>query len=36
MTYEIVMEKQELKEKPKKNLTFKTIHHVDSDKDEEK
>jgi hypothetical protein len=31
MTHEIAMEKQELKKKPKKNLAFKIIHHVDSD-----
>ena len=29
------MEKQELEEKPKKNLAFKIIHHVDSDDDDE-
>jgi len=38
MTHEIAMEKQELEKKPKKNLVFKIIHHVDSgdgdDKDE--
>jgi len=31
MTHEIAMEKQELEKKPKKNLAFKIIHHVDSD-----
>jgi hypothetical protein len=35
MTYEIIMKKQELEEKPKKNLAFKIIHHVDSDDDDE-
>ncbi|KAJ6874091.1 hypothetical protein NC651_032816 [Populus alba x Populus x berolinensis] len=28
MTHEIIMKKQELEEMPKKNLAFKTIHHV--------
>jgi len=36
MTHEITMEKQELEEKPKKNLAFKIIHHVDSDDDDDK
>jgi hypothetical protein len=31
MTHEITMEKQELEEKPKKNLAFKIIHHIDDD-----
>ena len=31
MTHEIAMEKQELEKKPKKNLVFKIIHHVNSD-----
>jgi hypothetical protein len=31
MTHEIIMEKQELEEKPKKNLAFKIIHHIDDD-----
>ncbi|KAJ6893871.1 hypothetical protein NC652_027827 [Populus alba x Populus x berolinensis] len=35
MTREITMKKQELDKKPNKNLTFKTIHHVDSDDDDE-
>ena len=35
MTHEIIMEKQELEEMPKKNLAFKTIHHVDSDDDDD-
>ncbi|KAJ6907756.1 hypothetical protein NC651_018252 [Populus alba x Populus x berolinensis] len=35
MTHEIIMEKQELEKKPKKNLEFQTIHHVDSDDNEE-
>jgi hypothetical protein len=35
MTHEITMENQELEEKPKKNSAFQTIHHVDSDDDEE-
>ena len=35
MTHEITMEKQELEEKPKKNLAFKIIHHVDSDDDDD-
>ena len=35
MTHKITMEKQELEEKPKKNLAFKIIHHVDSDDDDE-
>jgi divalent metal cation (Fe/Co/Zn/Cd) transporter len=35
MTHEITMEKQELEKRLKKNLAFKTIHHVDSDDDEE-
>jgi len=35
MTHEITMEKQELNKKPNKNLTFKTMHHVDSDDDNE-
>ncbi|KAJ6874090.1 hypothetical protein NC651_032816 [Populus alba x Populus x berolinensis] len=35
MTHEIIMKKQELEEMPKKNLAFKTIHHVDSDDDDE-
>jgi hypothetical protein len=34
MTYEITMEKQELEEKPKKNLAFKIVHQVDDDDDE--
>ena len=29
------MEKQELEEKPKKNLAFKIVHHVDSDDDDD-
>ena len=28
------MENQELEVKPKKNLTFKTVHHDDDDDDE--
>ncbi|KAJ6914139.1 hypothetical protein NC651_016409 [Populus alba x Populus x berolinensis] len=28
------MEKQELEEKPKKNLAIKTIYHADSDDDD--
>jgi hypothetical protein len=35
MTHEITIEKQELKEKPKKNLANKIVHHVDSDDNEE-
>jgi len=35
MTHEITMEKQELDKKPNKNLTFKTMHHVDSDDDDD-
>jgi len=35
MTHEITIEKQELKEKPKKNLAIKIVHHVDSDDNEE-
>ena len=36
MTHEITIEKQELEEKPKKNLAIKIVHHVDSnDNDEE-
>jgi hypothetical protein len=35
MTHEITMEKQELEEKPKKNLAFKIIHHVDNDDDDD-
>jgi len=35
ITHEITMEKQELEEKPKKNLAFKIVHHVDSDDDDE-
>jgi hypothetical protein len=35
MTYEITMEKQELEEKPKKNLAFKIVHHVDDDDDDD-
>ncbi|KAJ6874088.1 zf-CCHC domain-containing protein [Populus alba x Populus x berolinensis] len=31
----IDIKKQELEEMPKKNLAFKTIHHVDSDDDDE-
>ncbi|KAJ6964139.1 hypothetical protein NC652_002422 [Populus alba x Populus x berolinensis] len=31
MTHEITIEKQELEKKPKKNLAFKTIYHIDSD-----
>jgi hypothetical protein len=34
MTYEITMEKQKLEEKPKKNLAFKIVYHVDDDDDE--
>ncbi|KAJ6923435.1 hypothetical protein NC652_016923 [Populus alba x Populus x berolinensis] len=34
ITHKITMEKQELEEKPKKNLAFKTIHHADSDNDD--
>ena len=30
------MEKQELEKKPKKNLVFKIIHHVDSDYGDDK
>ena len=29
------MENQELKVKPKKNLTFKTVHHDDDDDDDD-
>ena len=36
ITHEITMEKQELNEKPKKNLSLKIIHHVDSDDDDMK
>jgi hypothetical protein len=36
MTHEITMEKQELEKKPKKNLVFKIIHHVDSDYGDDK
>jgi hypothetical protein len=35
ITHEITMEKQELEEKPKKNLAFKIVHHVDSDDDDD-
>ena len=35
ITHEITMEKQELDKKPNKNLTFKTMHHVDSDDDDD-
>ncbi|KAJ6973595.1 hypothetical protein NC653_033815 [Populus alba x Populus x berolinensis] len=35
MTHEIIMEKQELEEMPKKNLAFKTIDHIDSDNDDD-
>ena len=36
MTHEITIEKQELEDKPKKNLAIKIVHHVDSnDNDEE-
>ncbi|KAJ6947941.1 hypothetical protein NC651_002333 [Populus alba x Populus x berolinensis] len=31
MTHEITIEKQDLEKKPKKNLAFKTIYHIDSD-----
>jgi hypothetical protein len=31
MTHKIIMEKQELEEMPNKILAFKTVHHVDSD-----
>jgi hypothetical protein len=31
MTHKTIMENQELKVKPKKNLTFKTVHHDDDD-----
>ena len=31
MTHEITIKKQELEKKPKKNLLFKTIYHIDSD-----
>jgi len=29
------MKNQELEEKPKKNLAFKTVYHVDSDDDDD-
>jgi hypothetical protein len=35
MTHEITMKNQELEEKPKKNLAFKTVYHVDSDDDDD-
>jgi hypothetical protein len=31
MTHKIIMENQELEVKPKKNLTFKTVHHDDDE-----
>ena len=36
MTHEITMKKQELEDKPKKNLAFKTVHHVEYDDEVEK
>ncbi|KAJ6913953.1 hypothetical protein NC651_016259 [Populus alba x Populus x berolinensis] len=33
MTYKFTMDKQEQEEKPKRNLTFKTIHHIDDGDD---
>ncbi|KAJ6862430.1 hypothetical protein NC652_039313 [Populus alba x Populus x berolinensis] len=35
MTHEITINKQELEEKPKKNLAIKIVHHVDSDNNDE-
>jgi len=35
MTKKITMKKQELDEKPKKNLVFKTVHYVNYDDDDE-
>jgi len=35
MTHEMTMEKQELNEKPKKNLSLKIIHHYDDDDDDD-
>jgi hypothetical protein len=34
MTYEITMEKKEQEEKPKKNLIFKIIHHIEDAEDD--
>ena len=34
-THEITMDKQEQEEKPKKNLTFKTIHHIGDDEEDD-
>ncbi|KAJ6862610.1 hypothetical protein NC652_039459 [Populus alba x Populus x berolinensis] len=34
-THEITMDKQKQEEKPKKNLTFKTIHHIRDDEDDD-
>jgi hypothetical protein len=36
MTHEITMKKQELEDKPKKNLALKTMHHVEYDDEVEK
>jgi len=35
MTLEITMENKKLEKKPKKNLVFKIIHHINSDDDDD-
>jgi len=31
MTHDITIDKKEQEEKPKKNLAFKTVHHIEDD-----